>query len=381
MVSVTSTSNVFKRDDIVVLLGAGASVDAGIPHSATMVSQIEESFNSKEWEEFRDLYNYVRSAVYYAEGIQGKFGDTITFNIERLVEALDELTRREEHPLYPFVGAWNPRLVQVAGERFERIDRFRNKIVERLRREWIEIPNYDKARYYEGLLRLQREVQHPLRVFTLNYDMCVENVCRLNHHEFPERGFDEDRIWQWQLFDDTEDREQQIILYKLHGSVDWQYDENTSRLTYSDSTSKIPSGKGALIFGTSYKLQYVDPFLFLVYQFRRLSLVARLLLIVGYGFGDEHINGILAQALYSSPEKRLVVVSPLNKNDTTCSEEQVADTYRSYIAGKLKLKDPFKAAIIVINMTAAKYFENELSLAALSALLPELEPGFDEVQT
>jgi hypothetical protein len=37
--------------------------------------------------------------------------------------------------------------------------------------------------------------------------------------------------------------------------------------------------------------------LFLVYQLRRLSLEAKLILVVGYGFADEHINGILQQAL------------------------------------------------------------------------------------
>jgi hypothetical protein len=43
-----------------------------------------------------------------ADGIRGKYHHTVTYNIERLVTALDELLRREEHSLYPFVGAWNP---------------------------------------------------------------------------------------------------------------------------------------------------------------------------------------------------------------------------------------------------------------------------------
>ena len=59
----------FKKDEVVVLLGAGASVDAGIPHSAAMVNQIEKALTA-EWKEFRDLYNYVRSAIFYADGIQ-----------------------------------------------------------------------------------------------------------------------------------------------------------------------------------------------------------------------------------------------------------------------------------------------------------------------
>jgi hypothetical protein len=80
-------------------------------------------------------------------------------------------------------------------------------------------------------------------------------------------------------------------------------DPGNGKLTFSDSTSKIKVDDGQIIFGPKYKLQYVDPFLFLVYQLRRLSLEAKLILVVGYGFADEHINGILWQALRGSPDK------------------------------------------------------------------------------
>ncbi|MCA3052438.1 MAG: hypothetical protein ING54_05190, partial [Rhodocyclaceae bacterium] len=98
-----SPTTTFKKDEVIVLLGAGASVDAGIPHSAEMVRQIEKLIEN-EWNQFKDLYNYVRSAIFYADGIRGTFDGNVSYNIERLVVALDELSRREEHPLYPFIG-------------------------------------------------------------------------------------------------------------------------------------------------------------------------------------------------------------------------------------------------------------------------------------
>jgi SIR2-like domain len=79
--------------------------------------------------------------------------------------------------------------------------------------------------------------------------------------------------------------------------------------TFSDSTAKIKVDDGQIIFGIPYKLQYVDPFLYLMYQLRRLCLEAKLLLVVGYGFGDEHINGISRQALRGSADKRLIAVT------------------------------------------------------------------------
>ena len=64
-------------------------------------------------------------------------------------------------------------------------------------------------------------------------------------------------------------RRPRIFLYKLHGFARLVYRGGTGTVSYSDSPSKIADERVALIFGTSYKLQYVDPFLFLAYQLRR----------------------------------------------------------------------------------------------------------------
>lgn len=364
----------FKKDDIIFLLGAGASVEAGIPHSATMVQDIQKAVMG-EWKEFEELYNYVRSSVFFADGQRGKFDGEVSYNIERLVEAMEELCRRMEHPLYPFIGSWNPRLLQVAGSSFERVDRFRAQIVNRLRHEWIEIKNYESAGYYEGLLKFQQALNHPLRVFTLNYDLCLERVSQAFSSQLPERGFDEQRFWKWQLFEDTEDKKRNLFLYKLHGSIDWMYDNVNGRLTFSDSTSKIKPEESALIFGTSYKLQYVDPFLFLVYEFRRWSLDAKLVVVVGYGFADEHINGILKQAIRHRSDNRLLSVAPIRSdNDEKKTQDQIG-----WIASKLGLTDAEHDRIHVLDSGAKDFFENTLNLEELSKLFPKQESPFQEL--
>jgi hypothetical protein len=258
VVSVGDQKVSFKKDEVLVLLGAGASVDAGIPHSAQMVRYIEDALK-QEWKKYKELYDYVRSAIYYADGIRGTYD--VAYNIERLVVSLDELSRREEHPLYPFVGAWNPRLTQVAGSAFETVSEFRTKILEKLRREWIEIPNYDRAGYYSGLIKFQRELNYPLRVFSLNYDLCVERAYQAEYREYPERGFEksDERIWNHLLLEEGSPADKNLYLYKLHGSIDWRREPETGKLTYSDSSSTIKIEESSLIFGTAYKLQRLIP--------------------------------------------------------------------------------------------------------------------------
>ena len=368
----TGSGVTFAKDEVLVLLGAGASVDAGIPHSAEMVRQIEAALEG-DWKDYKELYNYIRSAIFYADGIRGTYANDVAYNIERLVNSLDELARREEHPLYPFVGAWNPRLLQVAGPNFEHVSPFRTKILEKLRHEWIEIQNYGNANYFRGLINFQKELNYPLRVFTLNYDLCVERAYQAEYGEFPERGFDkENRFWSHELLEDADPGDKNFYLYKLHGSIDWVRDPGSGKLTFSDSTSKIKIDDGQIIFGLTYKLQYVDPFLFLVYQLRRLSLEAKLILVVGYGFADEHINGILRQALRGNSDKRLIAVT--SPGGTKQDDEKQHD-FAQFISRQLELPDT-DGKVIVRIAPAKKFLGEELSLATVSQYFPKTRVAF-----
>lgn len=370
----------FKKDEILVLLGAGASVDAGIPHASAMIKKIEEALrNENEWRNFKGLYDYVRSAIFYADGIRGTYANDVTYNIERLVVSLDELARREEHPLYPFIGAWNPRLSQVAGNNFSHVTDFKKKILEKLRHEWIEINNYAKAFYFKGLINFQKEFNYPLRVFTLNYDLCVEKVYHDEYKEFPERGFDQERFWSHELLEEGAQSDKSLYLYKLHGSIDWVRDSNTNKLTYSDSTATIKIDEGELIFGTTYKLQYVDPFLFLVYQLRRYSLEAKLILVIGYGFGDEHINGILQQALRGGPEKRLVAVTWFGDQLNDDEREKAKKEFKKFIVKQLCLEEDNKQLDLQIE-SAKSFLVEKLSLTAMADYFPAEESLFEDIK-
>jgi hypothetical protein len=375
---VSAPTTTFKKDEVLVLLGAGASVDAGIPHSADMVSQIEAALEH-EWQPYRELYNYIRSAIFYADGIRGTYAKDVAYNIERLVMSLDELARREEHPLYPFVGAWNPRLLQVAGSNFENVSPFKTKILEKLRHEWIELSNYDKADYFRGLVRFQRELNYPLRVFTLNYDLCVEKAYQTEHGEFPERGFGTaDRLWSHELLEDADPADKYMYLYKLLGSIDWMLEPDTRRLSFSDSTAKIKVDDGQIIFGITYKLQYVDPFLFLMYQLRRMSLEAKLLLVIGYGFADEHINGILRQALRGSPDKRLIAVTWSGEPRDDGERQSTEAKFRELVTHQLALQPNDQRLVIEVS-PAKRFLGQELTLTGVSKHFPPAESIFDEV--
>ena len=359
-------NTVFRKNEIIFVLGAGASVDAGIPDSDHMVREIERLVSSEDdsWREFRALYHYIRSSILFGDGVAGTFGEDVLFNVERVVNVLDELLKKERHALYPFVGSWNPKLIEVAGSDFDSVRKFRSAIVQILRRKWVMLTETESASYYGGILRFQEEYEYPLRVFSLNYDLCIEEICgRVD----VERGFD-GRIWDWRLFDESSEDPSRLLLYKLHGSTDWYFNDE-GRLTYSDSPNTIEDDDVALIFGTSYKLQYVDPFLFLAYELRKWSLdAARLIVCIGYGFNDEHINGILQQSLRQDRNRKLVAV--VGPRSGTCSDSSRA------VANHLQAD---QGQIVAITEGARRFLEEGLSMAALEELFPPEEDLMPEV--
>lgn len=342
----------FKKDEIIFLIGAGASKDADIPTSIDMVLEIEEFLAKKdEWRKYKDLYHYIKSAILYADGILGAFHNSL--NIERLVNTLRELERKEKHTIYPFIGNWNMKLIELAEVNFSKIHSFRKQIIDQLHR-WILIKDYRVAGYYRKLVDFHGVYNFPLRVFSLNYDLCIERNCKDANIE---RGFTSDKQWDWRRFD-ADLEEADIFLYKLHGSIDWQRDENDT-LTYTDEPAA--SEHVDVIFGTDYKLQYIDPYLFYAYQFRQYALDAKLIVAIGYGFGDEHINSMLGQALRKDHAKRLVAIMP------------AADDKDIRTRVKDAVQPPSEDQVHVKNMTAKEFLEGHLTIEELEGLFPEDE--------
>ena len=151
-----------KQDEIIILLGAGASADAGIPVTSQMVQDVEEFIDNNHWSQFKKLYYLVKSSVEFSYGIQGKH---VNFNIETLLNILYELEKKEMHPLYPFIGSWSVRFNEIIKDNFSLIGNFKNKIIQQLK-NWIQPSNLSKSEYYIKLLEFQKKLQFPLKIFT-----------------------------------------------------------------------------------------------------------------------------------------------------------------------------------------------------------------------
>ncbi len=309
------------------LLGAGASVEAEIPASATMINEIEGLLkDNSDWKEHLDLYHHVKSAIYYSSGLKGTFGSGVLYNIETLVNSLYELERNEEHPLYPFIASWNSRFVTLAGPGFVNVKRFRRMILKELKK-WMCPENASEGDYYRGFIRLQSDLNYPLRIFSLNYDGLVE---RLDQPQFRvEAGFGghgTNHVWDWERFEHSDTGSNvmpQVFLYKIHGSIDWKRDA-AQNLYRVEQIERVEPDRMEIIFGRDFKLEAADPYLFYAYEFRRFCLLAKLIVTIGYSFGDLHINKMLVQALRTDTDRRLMVVARCTRTEITQKKNEVA---------------------------------------------------------
>jgi hypothetical protein len=360
----------FKENEIIILLGAGASVDAGIPNSMKMISELEKLIDKDtDWNSLKNIYYYVKSSIYLSSGLHGRFNCDVVYNIETLVNTLDELIKKGDHILYPFVGAWNPTLVELAGLDFEKIAELKRKILIELRNKWIPLKDNQTALYFGKLNNFRKEYQFPLRVFSLNYDLCLETAFNSKKQKV-EMGFDDKKIWNWKRLTDLNPEESpEIYYYKLHGSLDWYYNSDNN-LTFSNSPQTIKEDESALIFGTAYKLQYRDPFLFLAYEFRKWTLESNLIITIGYGFGDEHINGIIQQAINNKDHDHYLLVV-LYRDGTTDDIVALEDENKSEIIKQLNIDKPERVKCRFLK--AIEFLDKELSTKKLAFLFPFAE--------
>lgn len=178
------------------------------------------------------------------------------------------------------------------------------------------------AVHTELLRRIARRSSRKVRakIFTTNYDLCFEYAARQGRYVVID-GFSHTSP---QVFDsiyfsydivkrdgspDTHDFISNVFhLYKLHGSVDWTKNAKTNEIERAPGT-KNP----VLVYprNTKYELAFEHPYLEMMSAFQAaIRQPETALLIVGFGFNDNHIAEPILSAIHSNLNLKVVVCDP-----------------------------------------------------------------------
>ncbi len=385
------------------LLGAGASVEAGVPATVDMARQIVQRSQDRprSGTEAR-VISFVAGGLMFQQGIRGA-NPFAGVDVEELFAAVQLLGRRHTLEAAPFIGSWHsmidefdrvqtssgftlPRFVEglhesVVGElstklprhiqdrqaidralkgqgsvgaviersllatlrgwldaakrgrprppaffdrRFseavaasqkspgqgEVFDRVAESMIQMLR-ELVVIADESRVSYLRPLLSFASQDQG-LTIATLNYDNGVELLAAAESVGLT-TGLD-----QWAATGDFARKGTDVLLLKLHGSIDW-----VSQPTVLSEERPLPQ-QGArqattqerrdlayrplLVFGQGSKLTARGPFLDLLRAFRQELYRSDRLTVVGYSFRDEHINEYISQWLNDRHERLLRII-------------------------------------------------------------------------
>ena len=176
----------------------------------------------------------------------------------------------------------------------------------------------------------RKETLNRPKIFTPNYDLAFENACEKIGVSYNNgfrgvhmRKFDPDTFSnETYIKQDSTEKGKRIAtylnIYKLHGSISWQYAENINDLynlkevQISDTLEKSEFSLDSLmIFPIQTKKSYsLDlPYSELFRNFSKsLTESQNTLVIIGYSFLDEHINDIIRTGLYN-PNLTMIIHS------------------------------------------------------------------------
>lgn len=315
---------------IALLAGAGLSQNADLPMSIQLATNLRsaltamaqnpggssEAVNTRETaRKWLALFNFLNGGVHFQEGFLGRDPD-VKANIEQIAIAALELIARTTNPLAPYAAGWHRRIEEFEAEDRNILRSFIEFTYSRLREE-LTLRDPQKASYLERLKDLS-EGERGLDIFTLNYDLCIEHALTTGNVPFT-NGFTKEGLWSPTAFENRA----RIKLFKLHGSLDWIDDQVYGLCSIEFPKHEIAEmietdqTRPTLIFGTAHKLSAREPFLTLAYHFAQRLLKTEILAIVGYSFGDEHVNEIVEQGVKKNARLRIVVVSPHAKESVS----------------------------------------------------------------
>ncbi|MGM1016087.1 MAG: SIR2 family protein [Actinomycetota bacterium] len=330
------------------LLGAGASMDAGLPGSfgltRAVADHIGESGRHRSVGQL--LHVVVGAMVQHETGRGGSAFDGI--DVERVFAAVKALKDRDAIDLSAFVESWNRNLDVPSGrvpfpgfwaKNFQRAvldssahslasefetgvraitETKNNEMFERLETAMlnalVRILGADESRV--GYLDPIIHADSLNGIATLNYDLTVESACAAAGLSV-DTGLDSWRggyDWAWAT------PSADVKLLKLHGSLDYvlgRADREHSRVR-GDRLSKVgeaPEGRPAhgvpaMVFGQGSKLRSDGPFLAMLVELDRMLSNTEWLTVVGYSFRDDHINAALTRWLNSERAVRISVIDP-----------------------------------------------------------------------
>ncbi|MDO6573597.1 SIR2 family protein [Staphylococcus pasteuri_A] len=231
-----------------------------------------------------------------------------------------------------------------------------------LKKDFIEsIPKTNSEKYTTGTFEIYKNfyrhvfdkrntLKSKVSIFTTNYDLFNEYALEANNIFYStgfqntiQKKFDINQF-KYRIVDDTNKYKEkwqpiskEANLYKIHGSINWK-SNNMGELEQKDYYSDDENNERVVIYPTMLKHKETSqaPYSELFREFSNcLQKKDTTLIIIGYGFPDEHINNIIAQNL-KNQDFNLIIFGDKSEDNLKEFYEENKNYNLHIIGGEIK---------------------------------------------
>ena len=329
----------FVSKNLVIFIGSGCSSGAIPLMSKTMSDILEKHINVyekvKEFIDCKDLDYLTKSLESCKKSLkedESKKVDDLLKEVkssnDTIANFLKDLSKEhqdliEKHIYKSFSDIESLLNWLQSGLSFQPNNKNLKEVISTLKSEFLKtIPVLDDDKYkdsetintynkfYQSVFKYRTELSNKINIVTTNYDLFNEYSLESNRIVYS-TGFENNlyrnfnvNSFKQRIVDDTnrykdvwQPTSKEANLLKIHGSINWTSDES-GQLIQKDFFKQ--SDEEIIIYPTMLKHRQTAqaPYSELFREFANVLLVPNTVLIVmGYGFPDEHINNIISQNL------------------------------------------------------------------------------------
>lgn len=287
-----------RSENIVILTGAGSSVDFGGKSMSGLWDVVESNIK---------IFSTILESVKYSD--ENKLKKDLEYLLSVLQIEKQNLENKKEDSTI------------VSGY----IESIESKILSECS---FSLPNNAPHDFFlKKLLRARKNVDPRIKIFTLNYDISFETASDrigavlIDGFSFTQRqtfnpaSYDIDIVYREKSRIHSEESfySKVLHLYKIHGSVTWSKNNVNDGLIYKEKEPVIDPKNSVLIYPNSskYEKSYEMPFFEIVGRLQTsLRKENTTLLVIGYGFNDEHINRILRESIKNNANLEVFIIKP-----------------------------------------------------------------------
>jgi len=311
--SAKSPRSLEPENNLVIIIGAGASVPMGIPVMKRFAKEFEKHCN-----EVLSKDDAKQFMTYSLRHLKKMAGIGRHWDLEELLLRIMELKNAENSAIiklykkFSFKGNSKPKdkfdqKISTMALEYSELER---ELLRFIRDKCIR-PDIEKGvEIYSNLVKLTENYR--LEIFTTNYDPIIENVCeKLNipyADGFLPKGNTGYFTWNPEALNGTN-----LNLFKLHGSITWYKDSNSRIIKFPIDISDSRDVQSIIIYPTEYKELFNPPFNRLYFEFSKSIFNSTNCLAIGHSFRDPYMRELLYEKIRQEGYK-LTIVDPIAKS-------------------------------------------------------------------